>query len=180
MTQCRGLFLFAVFFIPISCMTFTRVDEFESFSDWYWGRAGIDGTIKDNRGDKREWYSLFLHFRLPELISNTQYGIHYPPGEAKDKYLIDAGVVELIFPYREWFEKSISTEDKFYFTLTNPIITLPERLFGILLRFPVYLAHDALKTVATPFVGIGFAIDHFNNKQPETSNSAQNKKGETQ
>ncbi|HNM06927.1 MAG TPA: hypothetical protein PKK05_28680, partial [Leptospiraceae bacterium] len=149
-----------------SCMTFTRFEETEGFCDWYFGRAGLEGTVRHHSGPERNGYGL-LHFRLPELIINTQHGLYYPDGEDDEKFLLEAGIVEWIFPYREFASSKISSQDKMTFFLFNPFYTAPKRIFGLLIRLPVYLIHDVSKIFVTPFAAWHYLYGNGSQKKEE-------------
>lgn len=155
----KNISLFWILLSFSSCMTFTRFEDAKNFPDWYFGRAGLEGTVIHHSGEERNGFGL-LHFRLPELIINTQHCLNYPEGEDDEKFLLEAGIIEWIFPYREFASSKISSQDKMTFFLFNPVYTAPKRIFGLLIRLPVYLIHDVTKIFVTPF-----AAWHYHRKQ---------------
>jgi hypothetical protein len=174
---------------------FFNLRQSPDFKRWYVGEPGLAGALGEPRCDAfadkitGARHPAYLHLRLPEVLLQPQGGTLYPerstarrlagaagpgkvaceiipPGEETFTFVaVDAGLLDTLVPYRRltanpsksgWGRRIAS-----YFggLLYNTGV-------AVLMKAPIYLVHDVLKTVYLPVAGAYFL---FRDETPESA-----------
>ena len=157
--------------------------EKEDFKSWYYGDPGLAGALgeadcdryADNIEGRRHPY--FLHFRTPEVLLQPQGGAHYPARQTAESRAggfrsnrprcekvamgwetfrfdaVDAGWVDTLIPYRK--ASTLNDGDR---GMGERSLAYAEGLvyntgLAAVMKAPVYIVHDILKTLYIPVAG---------------------------
>ncbi|MDH5657464.1 MAG: hypothetical protein OEZ34_16240 [Spirochaetia bacterium] len=174
----RFLLIFSVIFIS-NCSVF-QFKSHHSFSDWYFGKPGIDNAFKGRFHTNKNCYEqserrhpFYLHFRLFEVILNPQGGTKYPdylgkcypeavtPEKIEKLYMGynmgGAGLIDALIPYRYVSYINSRNDSNVTHYILIPFVSLvslvPNLLINII-KIPLYAIHDTIKLLSVPFAVI--------------------------
>ncbi len=168
-------------FLVAGC--FFNLRDKEDFKSWYYGDPGLAGALDeadcdryaDNIDGQRHPY--YLHFRTPEILLQPQGGAHYPARQTAESRAggfksnqarceqvskgwetfrfdaVDAGWVDTVIPYRKNVTVNDREEGFGRKSLTYAQGVLYNTGMMAVMKAPVYIVHDILKTLYIPVAG---------------------------
>ncbi len=162
---------------------FFNLREKEDFKNWYYGDPGLAGALGEAECDRYadniegQRHPYFLHFRTPEILLQPQGGAHYPARQTAESRAggiksneprcekvvkgwetfrfdaVDAGWVDTLIPYR----KSSTVNDRDRGMGEHSLAYAEGLLYNTgmtaVMKAPVYIVHDILKTLYIPVAG---------------------------
>ena len=167
---------------------FFNLSEQEDFKSWYYGDPGLAGALgeadcdryADNIRAPRHPY--YLHFRTPEVILQPQGGARYPERTTAERRVsrydpdpaacenvgpgwetirfdaVDAGIVDTVIPYRS---SSVVNDHRTGFgqqSLGYAKGVVYNTGMAAVMKAPVYIVHDILKTLYIPVAGVYYML----------------------
>ena len=174
-----------IFYIIIfsNCSIF-QFKSHNSFSNWYFGKPGMENAFKGKYFENKDCYDqserrhpYYLHFRIFEVIFNPQGGAKYPDyltkcnPEANSQEKIDdihmgfnigdAGLIDALISYRYVSYINSRSDSSAIHYILIPFVSIASvglNLLSDIVRIPLYVLHDVIKLVAVPFAGIYYAV----------------------
>lgn len=183
-------------FLMAGC--FFNLRENKDFRSWYYGDPGLAGALgeadcdryADNIQGRRHPY--YLHFRTPEVLLQPQGGGQYPERTTVESRVrrsdahrpacdrvakgwetfrfdaVDAGLVDAVLPYRKASvvnDRDISAGQE---SLAYAQGVVYNTGLAVVMKAPVYIIHDILKTLYIPVAGTYYM---FKSDEPSASSA---------
>jgi hypothetical protein len=181
---------------PLFFGCFFDLSEKEDFPSWYYGDPGLAGALGETDCDRyadhiqERRHPYYLHFRTPEVILQPQGGAHYPARTTAERRAgrkdatppacekvgrgwetfrfdaVDAGVVDMVVPYRKPFADSDYRTQPARRNLTYARGVVYNTGLAAVMKAPVYIVHDILKTLYIPVAGAYYLLQSEAPREP--------------
>ncbi len=162
---------------------FFDLREKDNFESWYYGDPGLAGALDEKNCDRYadniegQRHPYYLHFRTPEILLQPQGGRNYPERQTAENRaggftsnriscekvsqgwetfrfdVVDAGLVDTVIPYRKSSAINDREEGGGRKSLNYAQGLLSNSGLTVVMKAPVYIVHDILKTLYIPVAG---------------------------